>query len=137
MKFLRQMADAGFSHWLIRIPLMVVFFQQGMDKMPVTVEAAESWDLPYLVWWIVAYGEVGAALGILAGGILNLDIMKLWMKTLGDILTRFSGITICCIMTGVIWIGQPESVWDVLLYDNLHVMLYFGGLFFALRGNRT
>ena len=137
MKFLRKMADAGFSHWLIRIPLMVVFFQQGMDKMPVTVEAAESWDLPYLVWWIVAYGEVGAALGILAGGILNLDIMKLWMKTLGDILTRFSGITICCIMTGVIWIGQPESVWDVLLYDNLHVMLYFGGLFFALRGNRT
>jgi putative oxidoreductase len=137
MKFLRKMADAGFSHWLIRIPLMVVFFQQGMDKMPVTVEAAESWDLPYLVWWIVAYGEVGAALGILAGGILNLDMMKSWMKTLGDMLTRFSGITICCIMTGVIWIGQPESVWDVLLYDNLHVMLYFGGLFFALRGNRT
>ena len=116
---------------------MVVFFQQGMDKMPVTVEGAESWDLPYLVWWIVAYGEVGAALGILVGGILNLDIMKSWMKTLGDMLTRFSGITICCIMTGVIWIGQPESVWDVLLYDNLHVMLYFGGLFFALRGNRT
>ena len=137
MKFLRKMADAGFSHWLIRIPLMVVFFQQGMDKMPVTVEAAESWDLPYLVWWIVAYCEVGAALGILAGGILNLDMMKSWIKTLGDMLTRFSGITICCIMTGVIWIGQPESVWDVLLYDNLHVMLYFGGLFFALRGNRT
>ena len=137
MKFLRQMADAGFSHWLIRIPLMVVFFQQGMDKMPVTVEGAESWDLPYLVWWIVAYGEVGAALGILTGGVLNLDMMKSWMKTLGDMLTRFSGITICCIMTGVIWIGQPESVWDVLLYDNLHVMLYFGGLFFALRGNRT
>ena len=137
MKFLRQMADAGFSHWLIRIPLMVVFFQQGMDKMPVTVEGAESWDLPYLVWWIVAYGEVGAALGILTGGVLNLDIMKSWMKILGDMLTRFSGITICCIMTGVIWIGQPESVMDVLLYDNLHVMLYFGGLFFALRGNRT
>ena len=137
MKFLRKMADAGFSHWLIRIPLMVVFFQQGMDKMPVTIEAAASWDLPYLVWWIVAYGEVGAALGILVGGILNIEIMKSWMKTLGDMLTRFSGITICCIMTGVIWIGQPESVWDVLLYDNLHVMLYFGGLFFALRGNRT
>ena len=137
MKFLRQMADAGFSHWLIRIPLMVVFFQQGMDKFPVTLEGAESWGLPYLVWWVVAYGEVGAALGILVGGVLNLDIMKSWMKILGDMLTRFSGITICCIMTGVIWIGQPESVWDVLLYDNLHVMLYFGGLFFALRGNRT
>ena len=137
MNFLRKMADAGFSHWLIRIPLMVVFFQQGMDKIPVTIEAAESWGLPYLVWWVVAYGELGAAIGILVGGILNIDIMKSWMKTIGDILTRFSGITICCVMTGVIWIGQPESVWDVILYDNLHVMLYFGGLFFALRGNRT
>jgi len=137
MNFLRKMADAGFSHWLIRIPLMVVFFQQGMDKIPVTIEAAESWGLPYLVWWVVAYGELGAAIGILVGGVLNIDIMKSWMKTIGDILTRFSGITICCVMTGVIWIGQPESVWDVILYDNLHVMLYFGGLFFALRGNRT
>jgi len=137
MKFLRKMADAGFSHWLIRIPLMVVFFQQGMDKIPVTIEAAESWGLPYLVWWVVAYGELGAALGILVGGILSIAMMKSWIKSIGDVLTRFSGITICCVMTGVIWIGQPESVWDVILYDNLHVMLYFGGLFFALRGNRT
>ena len=38
-------------------------------------------------------------------------------------------------MTGVIWIGQPTSLMDVILYDNLHVFLWFGGLFFALRGN--
>jgi hypothetical protein len=25
---------------------------------------------------------------------------------------------------------------DVLLYDNLHVLLWVGGLFFGLRGNR-
>ena len=55
----------------------------------------------------------------------------------GDIITRFSGITICSIMTGVIWVGQPESFMDVILYDNLHVLLWVGGLFFALRGNRT
>ena len=52
-------------------------------------------------------------------------------------ITRFSGITMCCIMTGVIWIGEPESLTDVLLYDNLHVLLWVGGLFFALRGNRA
>ena len=56
---------------------------------------------------------------------------------MGDIITRFSGIVICGIMTGVILIGEPESFWYVLLYDNLHVMLYCGGLFFALRGNRA
>ena len=37
-------------------------------------------------------------------------------------------------MTGVIWIGDPESLVDVLLYDNLHVLLWVGALFFALRG---
>jgi len=26
---------------------------------------------------------------------------------------------------------------DVILYDNLHVLLWVGGLFFALRGNKT
>jgi putative oxidoreductase len=51
--------------------------------------------------------------------------------------TRFSGITICSITTGVIWISQPESLIDVILYDNLHVFLWVGGLYFALRGNRT
>jgi putative oxidoreductase len=55
----------------------------------------------------------------------------------GDLLTRFSGIVICCIMTGVILIGEPESIWYVLLYDHLHLMLFCGGLFFVLRGNRV
>ena len=50
-------------------------------------------------------------------------------------MTRFCGIVICGIMTGVILIGEPESIWYVILYDHLHLMLYCGGLFFALRGN--
>jgi len=40
-------------------------------------------------------------------------------------------------MTGVIWMAQPESFTEVLLYDNFHVLLWVGGMFFALRGNRT
>ena len=59
------------------------------------------------------------------------------LSELSDMLTRFSGITICSIMTGVIWISQPESFVDVILYDNLHVFLWVGGLYFALRGNRA
>ena len=75
---------------------------------------------------------------LLFGGILTSN----WLYNekfdwVGDMITRFSGITMCCIMTGVIWIGEPESLWDVILYDNLHVFLWVGGLFFALRGNRT
>jgi putative oxidoreductase len=86
---------------------------------------------------VVTYGEFLAGIGLLVGGILN----RMWMYDMpdwiGDMVTRFSGITICCIMTGVIWIGDPESILDVLFYDNLHVLLWVGGLYFALRGNRV
>ncbi len=121
------------SHWLIRIPLIIIFLQQGISKLPVTIEGAESFDLPYIVWWFAAWGEVGAGLGLLVGGLFP----KKYLWELGDIITRFSGITICSIMTGVIWVGEPASLTDVILYDNLHVLLWVGGLFFALRGNRT
>ncbi|MAA57140.1 MAG: hypothetical protein CL855_01495 [Cryomorphaceae bacterium] len=133
MKLLSKIPDFCLSHWLLRVPLAVVFIQQGLSKLPFSVEDAEAFELPALVWWVVTYGELGAGLGLLAGGLL----LAKPLKALADVITRFSGITICCIMTGVIWIGQPESLTDVILYDNLHVFLWVGGLFFALRGNRT
>ena len=121
------------SHWLLRIPIVIVFIQQGLSKLPVTLEDAQSYDLPYIVWWFAAYGELGAGMGLLVGGLM----MYSWWSWIGDLLTRFSGFVIGCIMTGVIWVGEPESLMDVILYDNLHVLLWVGGLFFALRGNRT
>ena len=122
------------SHWLLRIPLAIVFIQQGISKIPVTVEDAESFELPYIVWWFAAYGELGAGVGLIVAGALA---TWAWGRDYGDMLTRFCGITICSIMTGVIWVGEPASLMDVILYDNLHVLLWVGGLFFALRGNRT
>ena len=121
------------SHWLLRIPLAIVFLQQGISKWPIDLETAQSYELPLLVWTFVVLGEVGAGVGLLVGGLFP----KKFLWELGDVITRFSGITMCCIMTGVIWIGQPESFWDVILYDNLHVLLWVGALYFALRGNRT
>ena len=120
------------THWILRIPVSIVFIQQGLAKFPVTIEDAESFDLPYLVWWFVAYGELGSGLGLLVGGII-----ARWWNEIPDLLTRFSGITICSIMTGVIWVGQPESFLDVILYDNFHVILWVCGLYFALKGNNT
>ena len=121
------------SHWLLRIPLAIVFLQQGISKWPIDLDTAASYDLPLVVWAFVVLGEIGAGVGLLVGGLFP----KKFLWELGDLITRFSGITICSIMTGVIWIGQPETFMDVLLYDNLHVLLWVGGLFFALRGNRT
>ena len=132
------------SHWLLRIPLAIIFIQQGLMKIPVDMEEAASYGLSYLVWWFVAYGELLGGLGLVVGGFLKktpatmeqifgVNLIEPW----GDAITRFSGITLCCIMTGVIWIGDPESFVDVLLYDNLHVLLWVGALFFALRGNNA
>jgi putative oxidoreductase len=127
------------SHWLLRIPLAVVFIQQGLSKFPVTQDDAVAYELPYLVWWFVAYGELGAGVGLLAAAFMSLKaISHLPLITeCSDMLSRFSGITMCSITTGVIWISEPESLMEVLLYDNLHVFLWVGGLYFALRGNRA
>ena len=123
------------SHWLIRIPLIVVFLQQGFAKWPIDAETAASFELTLLVWTFVVLGEIGAGAGLIVGGLLSHT--KNWLKELGDLITRFSGITMESIMTGVIWISEPDSFWDVILYDNVHVLLWVGGMYFALRGNRT
>ena len=142
MKLLNRIPDFCLSHWLLRIPLAIVFFQHGISTLPFSLDVADSWELPYLVWWFVVYGEIGAGIGLIFSGIMVSKIAgdyiwDFWIQDLGDLLTRFSGIVMCCIVTGVIWISEPASFWDVILYDNLHVFLWVGGLFFALRGSRT
>ena len=136
-KILKNVPEFCQSHWLWRIPLAIVFIQQGWWKMPIDMAEAESYGLSYLTWGVVTYGEFLAGIGLLFGGVMNIQWMYEVPDWVGDIITRFSGITMCCIMTGVIWIGDPESILDVLFYDNLHVLLWVGGLYFALRGNRV
>jgi len=131
--FVNKIPEFCMTHWLLRIPLIVVFLQQGMDKWPIDVNDSPV-ELTLLVWSVVVLGELGAAVGLLVGGLIGLQ--KYWNE-LGDIITRFSGITIASIMTGVIWTGEPESFTDVILYDHFHVLLWVGGMYFALRGNRT
>ena len=116
--------------WLLRVPLAIVFLQQGLSKLPISAEEASGYELPMLVWTFVVLGEIGAGIGLIVGGL----IQKLW-SWIADMITRFSGFVIGSIATGVIWIGQPESLIDVLLYDNLHVFLWVGGLYFAMKGN--
>ena len=131
--FVNKIPEFCMTHWLLRLPLIVVFLQQGMDKWPIDVNDSPV-ELTLLVWSVVVLGELGAALGLVVGGVIGLQKR---IKELGDMITRFSGITIASIMTGVIWTGEPESFTDVILYDHFHVLLWVGGMYFALRGNRT
>ena len=126
---------APLATFLLRIPLSVMFFQQGLSKFPVTEVTAEVFGLPYIVWWFVAYGEVGSAIGLIVGGVIGILFTNGLISELADLLTRFSGITMTCVITGVIWLMQPASLLDVILYDYLHISLYVVALYFALRGN--
>ena len=95
--FINKIPEFCMSHWLLRIPLIIVFIQQGVSKYPVNLEDAQSYDLPFLVWWFVVYGELGSGFGLLVGGIFQVLDNKL--SIIGDMITRFSGFTIGSIMT--------------------------------------
>ena len=141
---------ANIATFFLRIPLSAMFLQQGLSKLPVDGAVAEAWGLPYIVWWFVTWGEIGSAVGLIVGGLFSLipwynkhffitrlstPYIKEVIYNIGDLITRFSGITMTCIATGVIWILSPDNIWDVIYKDYLHVSLYVGGLYFALRGN--
>mgnify|MGYP001281582100 FL=1 len=120
---------APIAQFFIRVPVSILFLQQGISKLPITDE--NPYALPSVVWWFVTFGEIGAGIGIIFGGVMGLK----YFPGLGDLVTRFSGITMACIITGVIWISYPQDLMTVLLYDYLHVSLYFVGIYFALAGN--
>jgi putative oxidoreductase len=90
-----------------------------------------------LTWWFVVYGEILAGVGLLAGGVAALYRIRdlPFVAEIGDLLTRFSGIVMCCIATGVIWVVMKPDSLTAVLSDSFHLFLWVGGLYFALRGN--
>lgn len=133
-----QLPDFSFSHILLRIPLALVFISQGISKLPFDPAMGAAFGLPTLVWWFVCYGELAAGVGLLVGGLATLPRVRdtAAVSIVGDMLTRFSGIVMCCIATGVIWtVIKPESLINFILTDYMHFSLWAGGLYFALRGN--
>ena len=134
----QRLPDFDWSHILLRIPLALVFITQGLAKMPFDAAGGAAFGVPALVWWFVVYGEIAAGIGLLAGGAATLPRIKdsHTVAVIGDMLTRFSGIVMCCIATGVIWtVIKPESLLSFIVTDYLHFSLWAGGLYFALRGN--
>jgi len=133
-----QLPDISISHILLRIPLSLMFINQGLSKFPFDPVVGQSMGIPALVWWFVCYGEVAAGLGLLAGGLGTVPRLKdiPFVAVLGDLVTRFSGIVMCCVVTGVIWtVIKPESLVNFILTDYMHFSLWTGGLYFGLRGN--
>jgi putative oxidoreductase len=134
----QQLPDVSLSHILLRIPLSLLFINQGLSKLPFDPAVGQGMGVPSLVWWFVCYGEVAAGLGLLAGGVVTLPKLKdiAVLAVIGDLITRFSGIVMCCITTGIIWtVIKPESLITFIMTDYMHFSLWAGGLYFGLRGN--
>lgn len=134
----KTLPDFSWSNLLLRIPLALIFINQGLAKLPFDPAGGAAFGISSLIWWFVAYGEVLAGAGLLAGGIATLYRIRdiPYVAEIGDALTRFSGIVMCCVATGVIWVVlKPESLLTFILTDYMHFSLWIGGLYFALRGN--
>lgn len=134
----RKLPDISLSHILLRVPLAIMFINQGLSKFPFDPAVGQGMGIPALVWWFVCYGEVAAGLGLLVGGLVTLPKVKdiAVLAVLGDLITRFSGIVMCCVVTGVIWtVLKPESLITFITTDYMHFSLWAGGLYFGLRGN--
>jgi putative oxidoreductase len=133
-----KLPDLSLSHILLRIPLSFMFIQQGLNKFPFDPSGGESLGISSLVWWVVCYGEIAAGVGLMVGALGTMPYIKniSFAAVACDMLTRFCGIVMCCVVTGVIWVVlKPDSLLSFMMTDYLHFSLWAGGLYFALRGN--
>ena len=94
----------GISDWVMRIVLALVFLLEGYGKLVMGPAAfAAMFDLPVFIGWLVALGELGAGIGILAGGLVSSKQDK------KGYLTRASGGIIVLVMLGAIFIARIEG----------------------------
>ena len=129
------LASVSGADWLIRLPVAGTFLFHGLDKFPNIAAGAEWMGIPYLLWLLVALGEIAAGAGILAGRVIP--------GALGDLVTRASGAIIAVIMLGAIYLvhwGQWSNVptdshpFGGMEFQTLLVAL---GVFFVVRGNKA
>jgi len=121
--------DVRGVHWLFRILLAAIIFQQAMLKTPISATDAESIGVPMALWVLAAVGEFGAAIALIIGGLMR--------NAIGDLLTRAGGLTLALITLSVIYVVYWAPPMDIFLSNQLHLLMVIGGLYFATRGNNA
>jgi len=121
--------------WLLRIALASVFIFHGVAKVgDLVAGGAIPMGHSFEVWALVAFAEVAGGIGIILGGLLA--------GSVGDAITRLSGLAIVPVMLGAIamvhwprWSFVPSESHPMGGME-FQVVLLLIGLFFVLRGNR-
>lgn len=124
-----QISQVEGAHWLLRLPLALYILQQGLMKVPLSADDAAGYGLPLFAWGLAALGEIVAPALLIAGG--------LFRNWIGDAMTRMAGLGIAMIVAGVLVVAYWAPPIDLILYNQLHVLLLVGGLYFAFRGNHA
>ncbi|MEM6901266.1 MAG: hypothetical protein AAF583_16035 [Pseudomonadota bacterium] len=121
------------AHWLLRIPVALILFNQGMMKLPDMAGQAEANMIPLVLFALSAFAEVAGALALIVGGAIKSWNPDGWISLAGDVLTRLGGMAIAIVVAGVIFMFYSASLMTAM--D--HILLMTGGLFFLIRGNQT
>jgi len=129
-----------FVKLLVQFCLGISFFLHGYGKIPISqgfIDFLSSKGVPLsnISAYIVAWAEILSGLGLIIGGILSLR-----SSTLGNLITRFSALTIVIVMINALFIGH--SHWSIfigergaVLFASEQLFLLVLGLFFLIRGN--
>ncbi|MFN4058599.1 MAG: DoxX family protein [Roseinatronobacter sp.] len=124
----RALPRGTHAHWLLRLPLALVLVQQGIDKFPLSADAAAGFGLPFALWALAAVGEIGAGALLIVAGFLR--------GALGNLLTRIAGAGLAVIVLGVLFVAYGGTPADWVIFNQFHLLLMAGGLYFALTGGR-
>ena len=131
-----------FVKLLVQFCLGISFFLHGYGKIPISqgfIDFLSSKGVPLSIIsaHIVAWAEIFSGLGLIIGGILSLR-----SSTLGNLITRFSALTIVIVMINALFIGH--SHWSIfigergaVLFASEQLFLLVLGLFFLIRGNNN
>ncbi|WP_322888839.1 MULTISPECIES: hypothetical protein [unclassified Yoonia] len=125
----RALPRGTYAHWLLRLPLALVLLQQGYDKFPLSADMAAGFGVPFVLWALAAIGEVGVGILLLVGGFLR--------GATGDLITRIAGAGLAAIIAGVIYVAYWAPPLELLMFNQFHLLLLAGGLYFALTGTRN
>ena len=131
-----------FVKLLVQFCLGISFFLHGYGKIPISqgfIDFLSSKGVPLsnISAYIVAWAEILSGLGLIIGGILSLR-----SSTLGNLITRFSALTIVIIMINALFIGH--SHWSIfigergaVLFASEQLFLLVLGLFFLIKGSNN
>ncbi|MEM9813420.1 MAG: hypothetical protein AAF913_12180 [Pseudomonadota bacterium] len=119
--------DIRAAHWILRALMAAIIIREGVAKAPITAEGAEAFGVPLILWGMAAFGEIVAGSLLLIGGAIR--------TRTGDLMTRAGGLFLAVIVASVIAVVYWAPPVELFLYNQLHLMLLTGGLYFAFRGN--